>query len=254
MIVQCDKCGSEFEDEYRTYVCPHEAFPANDGNNNFTVHEESHLVRSADGSVYNEDYFLRGKESGKSLYTNYQWLPELTIPMVRAIAAHCGIQKQDRILDFGCARGYVVRAFREEGYDAWGIDISEWAIRNADDGIKPYLNWCANGPCLVAKEFDWVIAKDVLEHVEAIDETVDTLKVTASKGIFAVVPLAHGREYDVPEYEKDVTHIHRRPLQWWVSHFHQAGWSVEARYRVNGVKDNYAHYSTGNGFITARRL
>ena len=34
------------------------------------------------GSQYDEDYFLRGKQTGKSLYEDYRWLPELTRPMV----------------------------------------------------------------------------------------------------------------------------------------------------------------------------
>ena len=41
MIVLCDDCGLYFEDVYRSTVCPHNAFPANDGHNNFTVHEEA---------------------------------------------------------------------------------------------------------------------------------------------------------------------------------------------------------------------
>src|SRR5579862_3672374 len=94
---------------------------------------------SDDGSVYDESYFLRGKESGKSLYENYRWMPDLTIPMVQRIIEHCGIRRGDSILDFGCARGYVVRAFRELGYNAYGYDISRWAIENADLAAYPYL-------------------------------------------------------------------------------------------------------------------
>lgn len=32
-----------FEDEYRFTFCPHEAFLANDGRNNFAVHHEAYL-------------------------------------------------------------------------------------------------------------------------------------------------------------------------------------------------------------------
>lgn len=42
MIVQCEKCEIYFEDEYRSTICPHNAFPANDGKNNFTVHEDAY--------------------------------------------------------------------------------------------------------------------------------------------------------------------------------------------------------------------
>jgi len=43
MIVQCDKCNLYFEDCLRSTLCPHRAFPANDGNNNFAVHEDAYL-------------------------------------------------------------------------------------------------------------------------------------------------------------------------------------------------------------------
>ena len=208
-----------------------------------------------DSSVFDEDYFIRGKSSGKSLYENYTWLPDLTIPMACAMVRHLGIESDDTILDFGCARGYLVRAFRELGYHAWGYDISQWALENADPKIKEYL--IRNESTLVKNTFDWVIAKDVLEHVdsEELDEVVDTLKI-ANKGVFVIVPLAHGKKYDIPEYELDVTHIHRHPLSWWVSRFLETGWIVEASYRVRGVKDNYWRpgFEEGNGFITCYQI
>lgn len=202
------------------------------------------------GEQFNEDYFLRGKETGKSLYEDYRWLPDLTIPMVCAMIRHLGIQPTDTVLDYGCARGYVVRAFRELGYNAWGYDVSRWAVENCDEVVRPYLSNVG-----FSGRYDWVIAKDVLEHVEDANRAIASIKEVVGKGIFAVVPLASRcGTYDVPEYELDVTHIHRQPLWWWVQELCAPGWSVEARYRCKGVKDNYAHYPRGNGFITARRI
>jgi cyclopropane fatty-acyl-phospholipid synthase-like methyltransferase len=210
------------------------------------------------GEQYDADYFLRGKQTGKSLYTDYKWMPELTIPMAARMVAHCGIAPEDTILDFGCARGYLVKALRRLGYNAWGYDVSQWALDNSDEQVREYL--ICNDSALFSQSFDWVIAKDVLEHVDGIAQAIGTLKDISRKGVLAIVPLAHvvrgspHPQYDVPEYELDVTHIHRRPLAWWTGHFHQAGWSVEARYRVEGIKDNYQQYPTGNGFIVCRRL
>ncbi len=205
---------------------------------------------------FDEDYFLRGKQCGKSCYENYRWLPDLTIPMVVSILSYLKIRPIDQILDFGCARGYTVRAFREMGYDAWGIDVSEWAIRNSDEIIKQYLSCTSSIPPLLDRKFDWIIAKDVLEHVPNVLDTISYLMSGASKGIFVVVPLAEvdNEKYSIRCYEKDVTHIHRFTLATWVNYFLRPGWEVTATYRVRGVKDNYAKYPLGNGFITARRL
>lgn len=201
---------------------------------------------------YDEDYFLRGKEKGVSLYENYRWMPDLTIQMVKRIVEHCGIDKKDTILDFGCARGYVVKAFRQLGHIAYGIDVSKWAIENQDPEVDQFV-MCDTE---FAGEYDWVVAKDVLEHVPEVEQTIDNLMSGANKGVFVVVPLSlfNGEPYIVADYEKDVTHLHRLCLSSWAKMFMRPGWSVEARYLLDGVKGNYAKWERGNGFITARRI
>jgi SAM-dependent methyltransferase len=208
------------------------------------------------GSQYDAEYFLRGKQTGKSLYENYRWLPDLTVPMVRAIVGHLGVQQADTVLDFGCARGYVVRAFRELGHEAWGVDVSEWAITNADKEAKPFLKRMADPRALLPVTFDWIIAKDVLEHVAEVQATINDLMASARKGVFAVVPLSlyDGTPYVVADYEKDVTHIHRLCLSSWARMFMRPGWSVAGSFMVPGVKANYQTWEWGNGFVTARRL
>ena len=203
--------------------------------------------------MYDEEYFLRGKQSGKSLYENYRYLPNLTIPMVQAIISNLGITKEQTILDFGCARGYVVKAFRILGYQAWGTDASKWAIENCDPEVKPYVMDTNR----IIYGYDWIIAKDVLEHVRDVDKVIPDLMNIARVGVFAVVPLSavDHEQYVVHDYEKDVTHIHRLTLSSWVRMFLQPGWTGEASYRMVGVKDNYYQpgWEMGNGFIVARR-
>lgn len=209
---------------------------------------------------FDEDYYLRGKESGKSLYENYSWKPNLTKTMVRCLADHLEIEVTDRVLDFGCARGYVVRALVELGYDAYGIDISEWAIANCDEAVK--------GRVVRSDELtfnlvghDWILAKDTLEHVAEDDimAQLDILSSAARKGVFIVVPLSSGIDdpYVVPDYEKDITHQIRWPMMAWVAAIEETfgpGWSVQFQYRLDGCKDNYAQWAKGNGFITVRKL
>ena len=46
MITHCKQCLMYFDDEFRSTLCPHQAFPANDGNNNFAVYEDAYLSNS----------------------------------------------------------------------------------------------------------------------------------------------------------------------------------------------------------------
>ena len=55
MIVKCSTCGLYFEDVYRSTICPHAAFPANDGNNNFKVHEDAYRNELPPRNVTSED-------------------------------------------------------------------------------------------------------------------------------------------------------------------------------------------------------
>lgn len=47
MIDKCPICERWYEDEYRSKLCPHKAFPANDGNNKFGIHEDAYLADEA---------------------------------------------------------------------------------------------------------------------------------------------------------------------------------------------------------------
>lgn len=210
-----------------------------------------------DPKFYDEDYFIRGKESGKSLYTDYRWLPDLTIPMVKAIALHLDMSRGDTVLDFGCARGYMVKAFEQIGYKAEGYDPSDWVITHCDPEVADKLrSYLFNG-----SDYHWIIAKDVLEHltIDELREAITTFSAMTTKGIFVVVPLSpkYGQPYIVPEYEQDVTHVIRMPLEDWhatLTYLLGDGWAVTATNRVAGVKDNYYEtHPLGNGFITALR-
>lgn len=209
-----------------------------------------------DSEVFDEAYYMHGRESGKSLYENYTWKADLTLPMCRRLIEYLGIQPRETVNDFGCARGYVVKAFRWLGYEAYGQDISEWAIEHADEEVKRYLQVCA-----MPLTADWILAKDVLEHIPdgMLEGTLAGLARAARRGLFIVVPLGDGERYIIPEYEKDITHRQRLPLTAWYDLLARSlpedeEWTIETTYRVHGVKDNWAQYARGNGFLTARRM
>ncbi len=76
------------------------------------------------------------------------------------------------VLDAGCAMGYLVAALRDRGVEAYGIDISEYAISMVREDIKPY---CFVGslterlPQNMPQRYDLVISIEVLEHLYAED-------------------------------------------------------------------------------------
>lgn len=199
---------------------------------------------------YDEDYYERGIQLGISGYTNYRWMPELTIPMCQKIAEYLAFDKNEKILDFGCAKGYLVKGFTELSYDCEGVDISEYAISQAPKEIKDKL-FLYNRENFEGKFYNTVIAKDVFEHInpEELNRILWELSDVTDR-IFCVVPLGDGEKYIVPEYENDITHVIRQPKEWWINHFKICGYKTEFfSYLMDGIKDNWSHYEKGNGFF-----
>ena len=201
-------------------------------------------------NLYDEDYYERGIESHKSCYSNYRWIPELTIPMAFTLIEHLNILPSDKILDFGCAKGYLVKAFRLLHREAFGYDISTYAKDSAPLDVKPYILDTYTG------NYDWVISKDVFEHVP-YEEINDLLKELSkfTRKMFVIVPLGKDGRYVIPAYELDSTHMIREDLNWWKNCFIKNGFSVDAAdYNVKYLKENWSHWEKGNGFFSLNSL
>ena len=89
---------------------------------------------------YNKDYYENGVAKGISGYDNYRWIPELTYPMAYSIFKNLKIKKKDKVLEFGCAHGFLVKALNDFKIDAYGVDVSSYAISKVDPSIKNKIN------------------------------------------------------------------------------------------------------------------
>jgi hypothetical protein len=187
-------------------------------------------------SAYDADYYERGTESGKSNYQNYRWIPELTIPMAMSIIDFLKIKPKQAILDYGCAKGYLVKALRMLHRDAWGYDVSRYAISNADKDTQPYLIKIDD---IFSRHFKYGIFKDVLEHIP-VQELRGFLPVVNIKKILTVVPLGRNGKYIAAANNMDITHIICEPKEWWLKLFSDCGWDcVYSSTKLEGIKDAY---------------
>jgi len=197
--------------------------------------------------IFDEDYYEHGVESRKSCYSNYRWIPELTIPMAMSIIDHMEIRKHQTILDFGCAKGYLVKAFRLLNRPAWGVDISQYAIDNADPMVKDYVSIYTPKNYI----FDFCIAKDVFEHIP-IPDLKSILRQITARRMFAVIPLGEGGIFRAPSNNMDITHCTCMGEIEWQELFADCDWSIESfSFRIAGIKDSYSKMDpTAHGFFT----
>jgi 2-polyprenyl-3-methyl-5-hydroxy-6-metoxy-1,4-benzoquinol methylase len=103
------------------------------------------------------DYYFGDDYTDYPLHTN----PEYAVQLVRQ---YCS---SGRVLDVGCALGIYTKSFLEAGFDAYGLDISEFAISEASKRVgAKRVKQCNLDVFEIPFEegFDAVWMWDVLEH------------------------------------------------------------------------------------------
>jgi len=121
-----------------------------------------------------------------------------------------------KVMDIGCAMGYIVGRLRKAGVDAWGVDISRYALSHAPEEVKPYLKLAsADSLPFHDKEFDMAISFSVFEHLPPgiVAKAIAEVVRVANRGIISVTP------GDDPHFDEDVTHQTKQPLSWWRAQF-----------------------------------
>lgn len=90
------------------------------------------------------------------------------VSFAKKLIAHYGLQPGDRVLDIGCAKGFVVHDFRAGGMEAFGLDISDYAIANAMDDVKPFLRTgtAADLSAYADQSFDLVLSINTLHNLQ----------------------------------------------------------------------------------------
>ena len=178
------------------------------GKTKATENEKGEGARSS--AAYDRHYFAHycdATKTGKLAYErNKHWLG-----FFGAIADHIVSDIKPRtVLDAGCAMGFLVEALRDRGIDARGIDISEYAISQVRDDIKPY---CRQGSVLdpLSDRYDLIVSIEVLEHLVTEDaiRAVANLCSATSDVLFSSTPIDY----------QEITHHNVQPPEWWTEVF-----------------------------------
>jgi len=86
---------------------------------------------------FGREYFDGTREQG---YGGYSYDGRWQKVAARLIA-HYGLKAGDRVLDVGCAKGFLVHDLRAAlpGLDVRGVDISAYALDHAHDGARAHI-------------------------------------------------------------------------------------------------------------------
>jgi protein-L-isoaspartate(D-aspartate) O-methyltransferase len=93
-------------------------------------------------------------------------------PVAEAMARHYGLTSKDRVLDVGCGKGFLLYELTQvvPGLEVRGLDISEYAVKNAKEEVRDFLQvGHANYLPCAEKSFDLVISINTLHNLYCYD-------------------------------------------------------------------------------------
>jgi SAM-dependent methyltransferase len=159
-------------------------------------------------STYDAYYFRHG--CGRPYERSAEWLgffDQVADTIVRQIQPRT-------VLDAGCAMGFLVEAFRKRGLEAWGLDLSEYAIQRVDPTIQPFCT-VGNITTPLSRTYDLIVCIEVLEHLPAAEaeQAVQNLCQATGEVLFSSTPTDY----------KEATHFNVQPVEYWAELFAQRG-------------------------------
>ena len=113
-------------------------------------------------SDFDEDYYAH--HVGRPYRKDEVWL-RFFRPIADLIVSAIGPR---RVLDAGCGPGLLVELLRQRGVEAYGCDISSYAIAHVPEAVRPYC-WQASVRDELTETYDLIICQEVFPHVSPSD-------------------------------------------------------------------------------------
>ena len=157
---------------------------------------------------FDENYFRHG--CGEPYARSAAWLN-----LHNAYAEHIAREIQPAsVLDAGCAIGLLVEALRARTIEAWGIDISPYAIGQVAESTKPYCRvQSITEP--FGQRYGLIVCIEVLEHLPKAEseKALANLCAHTDDVLFS----------SSPEDYAEATHFNVQPPEYWAEQFAQRG-------------------------------
>ena len=189
---------------------------------------EANKHEAVDSGYFDEEYFQQGPNKG-TVYTDYKNAARQS-PTYREIAeALVHVFQPRRVLEIGCATGIIVKHLNDMGCEAWGIDVSKWAVDHAEHPQVRHAS-AAHLP-FESRYFDLVFSCHAIEHLpdEVFSQSMQEMTRVCSDFQFHMLPIPGTPPYvgDIEtvrsNLKKDPTHQQLQPMEWWLEEFSKVG-------------------------------
>ena len=112
------------------------------------------------------------------------------------------------VLDAGCAMGFLVEELRKRGVEAYGIDVSEYAISEVHESVAEYCSAQSLTEPL-ERRYDLITCIEVLEHIPPAesDRVIENLCNATDRLLISSTPGDYG----------EPTHLNVQPPEGWAA-------------------------------------
>jgi len=150
--------------------------------------------------LFDAYYFAHG--CGRPYQRDEEWLAffdSIAEQIVKRI-------QPETVLDTGCAMGFLVEGLRKRGVEAYGLDISEYAIQNVHEDIKEYC-WLGSVTESFPQKYDLIVSIEVLEHMTQpeAEKAVENICLHTDDVLFSSTPFDY----------KEASHFNVQPPEYW---------------------------------------
>ncbi len=182
------------------------------------------MKKKVGARYFNKDYWTTGKKSGynPSRYNRGDYMNEAKAVFLTSLYGGDGCW-----LEVGCAFGWVVEHLVDLGVDAYGYDISKYAIRNSPEEIKHRLK-CSDG--LDARlwnpeQFDVIVSFETAEHVPMLNAGTWLYNLASwlKPGGKLFLTICLGSDNIRGLEDNDLSHQTLQPRIWWEDYLEQKG-------------------------------
>jgi SAM-dependent methyltransferase len=132
-------------------------------------------------------------------YGGFSYDPRFWEPVVPTFIKHWDLKSSDSIIDVGCAKGFMIYDMQRliPGLSVKGVDISEYAIQNAKEEIKEFVEVAsADNLPYDDNTFDYGISITTIHNFDkdGVIKALNELQRVSRKGTFITVDAYRNNE------------------------------------------------------------
>ncbi len=193
------------------------------------LEERAQLKSEEDRAIarrFGKEFFDGDRRFG---YGGFTYQSRFWQPVVPDFQKHYGLTNKSSVLDVGCAKGFMLHDFMTliPGIKVVGVDVSPYAIANAMDDVKPFVQIAdAKQLPFPDKSFDLVISINTIHNLplEECKQALREITRVSRKHAFITVDA-----YRTPEEKRrmdmwNLTALTYMHVDEWISLFREVGY------------------------------